>query len=108
MRRFRCIPESAQTVKGTSWPVRPERRGGSMKRRTFLKGAAVAGAAAGIGCDVSRARAGMRQFKIAQTPQARSTCPYCAVACGGLVHAPGDKARNGRPSAVHVGAEPGG
>src|SRR2546428_739418 len=37
-----------------------------MKRRTFLKGAAVAGAAAGIGFDVSRARAEMRQFKIAR------------------------------------------
>ena len=36
-----------------------------MKRRTFLKGAAVGGAAVGIGFDMSRARAEMRQFKIA-------------------------------------------
>jgi len=31
-----------------------------MKRRTFLKGAAVTGAAAGIGFDMSKARAEMR------------------------------------------------
>jgi hypothetical protein len=34
--------------------MRCDEHGGSMKRRTFLKGAAVAGAAAGIGFDMSR------------------------------------------------------
>ena len=47
-----------------------------MKRRTFLKGAALGGAAVGIGFDTSRARAEMRQFKIARTTETRSICPY--------------------------------
>ena len=77
-----------------------------MKRRTFLKGAAVAGAAAGIGFDVSRARAEMRQFKIARTTETRSICPYCAVACGVIVHTLGDKAKNVIPTVVHVEGDP--
>jgi formate dehydrogenase major subunit len=77
-----------------------------MRRRTFLKGAAVAGAAAGIGFDVSRARAEMRQFKIARTTETRSICPYCAVACGVIVHTLGDKAKNVTPTVVHVEGDP--
>src|SRR2546422_8613 len=37
-----------------------------MRRRTFLKGATVAGAAIGIGFDMSQARAEMRQLQIAR------------------------------------------
>jgi formate dehydrogenase major subunit len=77
-----------------------------MKRRLFLKGAAVAGAAAGIGFDVSRARAEMRQFKIARTTETRSICPYCAVACGVIIHTLGDRAKNVAPTVVHVEGDP--
>jgi formate dehydrogenase major subunit len=77
-----------------------------MKRRTFLKGAAVAGAAAGIGFDISHARAEMRQLKIARTTETRSICPYCAVACGVIIHTLGDKAKNVRPTVVHVEGDP--
>src|SRR3989442_6043962 len=77
-----------------------------MKRRTFLKGAAVGGAVVGIGFDMSRARAEMRQFKIARTTETRSTCPYCAVSCGVIVHTLGDKAKNVTPSVVHVEGDP--
>ncbi|HEX9574841.1 MAG TPA: twin-arginine translocation signal domain-containing protein [Myxococcales bacterium] len=77
-----------------------------MKRRTFLKGAAVGGAAVGIGFDMSRARAEMRQFKIARTTETRSTCPYCAVSCGVIIHTLGDKAKNVTPSVVHVEGDP--
>ena len=35
-----------------------------MKRRTFLKGAAVSGAAVGIGFDMSKARAEMRHAAV--------------------------------------------
>src|SRR3989440_11964254 len=77
-----------------------------MKRRTFLKGAALGGAAAGIGFDVSRARAEMRQFKIARTTETRSICPDCAVACGVIVPKLGDKAKNATPSVVHVAGDP--
>src|SRR6266852_3090361 len=65
-----------------------------MKRRTFLQGAALGGAAVGIGFDTSKARAEMRQFKIARTTETRSTCPYCAVSCGVIIHTLGDKAKN--------------
>ena len=73
-----------------------------MKRRTFLKGAAVGGAAVGIGFDMSKARAEMRQFKIARTTETRSICPYCAVSCGVIIHTLGDKSRNVRPRVVHI------
>src|SRR3954467_10826728 len=77
-----------------------------MKRRTFLKGAAVSGAAAGIGFDMSQARAEMRQFKIARTTETRSTCPYCAVSCGVIIHTLGDKAKNVTAQVVHVEGDP--
>src|SRR4051794_30393133 len=77
-----------------------------MKRRTFLKGAAVGGAAVGIGFDMSKARAEMRQFKIARTTETRSTCPYCAVSCGVIIHTLGDRAKNVSPAVVHVEGDP--
>ena len=36
----------------------------------------------------------MRAFKIARTTETRSTCPYCAVSCGVIIHTLGDKAKN--------------
>src|ERR1700704_547069 len=77
-----------------------------MKRRTFLKGAAVSGAAVGIGFDMSKARAEMRQFKIARTTETRSTCPYCSVSCGVIIHTLGDKAKNVTAQVVHVEGDP--
>src|SRR5438128_4722390 len=77
-----------------------------MKRRTFLKGTALGGAAVGIGFDTSRARAEMRQFKIARTTETRSTCPYCSVSCGVIIHTLGDKAKNVVPQVVHVEGDP--
>src|ERR1700704_2663971 len=77
-----------------------------MKRRTFLKGAAGSGAAVGIGFDMSKARAEMRQFKIARTTESRSTCPYCSVSCGVIIHTLGDKAKNASPQVVHVEGDP--
>src|SRR6266849_1095952 len=77
-----------------------------MKRRTFLQGAALGGAAVGIGFDMSRARAEMRQFKIARTTETRSTCPYCAVSCGVIIHTLGDKAKNVTAQVVHVEGDP--
>src|SRR3954466_5332446 len=77
-----------------------------MKRRTFLKGAAVAGAAAGIGFDLSRAHAEMRQFKIARTTETRSICPYCAVSCGVIIHTLGDKSKNTTASVVNTEGDP--
>src|SRR5438552_18124975 len=77
-----------------------------MRRRTFLKGAALGGAAVGIGFDMSRARAEMRAFKIARTTETRSTCPYCAVSCGVIIHTLGDRSKNAIPAVVHVEGDP--
>src|SRR5712692_5912244 len=77
-----------------------------MKRRTFLQGAALGGAAVGIGFDMSKARAEMRQFKIARTTETRSTCPYCSVSCGVIIHTLGDKSKNVTAQVVHVEGDP--
>jgi formate dehydrogenase major subunit len=76
-----------------------------MQRRTFLKGTA----AVGVGLaffDLSRARAELRLLKIARTTETRSTCPYCAVSCGVIIHTLGDKAKNVTPSVVYVEGDP--
>jgi formate dehydrogenase major subunit len=77
-----------------------------MKRRTFLKTSAVAGSAAALGFDLRMAHAEMRQYKIARTTETRSTCPYCAVSCGVIIHTLGDKAANVKASVVHVEGDP--
>ncbi len=77
-------------------------------RRTFLKATAVGGAVGmGVGFfDLSKARAEMREFKISRTTETRSTCPYCAVGCGVIIHTLGDKSKNVVPSVVHVEGDP--
>src|SRR5262249_5142428 len=77
----------------------------SMQRRTFLKAATVGGATA-LGFSVSRAEAEMRELKIARTTETRSTCPYCAVSCGVILHTLGDRAKNVKPTIVHVEGDP--
>ena len=78
-----------------------------MKRRTFLKGSAAAvGGAVALGFDLKQARAEMRELKIARTTETRSTCPYCAVSCGVIIHTLGDKAKNVVPQVVHVEGDP--
>jgi formate dehydrogenase major subunit len=76
-----------------------------MQRRTFLKGTA----ATGVGLaffDLSKAHAEMRVLKIARTTETRSTCPYCAVSCGVIIHTLGDKAKNVTPGVVYVEGDP--
>src|SRR3989441_385467 len=78
-----------------------------VKRRTFLKGSAAAvGGAVALGFDLRQARAEMRELKIARTTETRSTCPYCAVSCGVIIHTLGDKAKNVKASVVHVEGDP--
>jgi formate dehydrogenase major subunit len=68
-------------------------------RRTFLKGAALSCA---LGFDLEPAYAQSRELKISRTTETRSTCPYCSVSCGVIIHTLGDKSRNVTPSVVHV------
>ncbi len=74
-------------------------------RRTFLKAGTVGGGLA-LGFDLQEARAEMREFKISRTTETRSTCPYCAVSCGVIIHTLGDKAKNATASVVHVEGDP--
>ena len=74
-------------------------------RRGFLKATGL-GTTIALGFDVSRANAEMREFKIARTTETRSTCPYCAVSCGVIIHTLGDKAKNATAAVVHVEGDP--
>jgi formate dehydrogenase major subunit len=74
-------------------------------RRGFLKATGL-GTGIALGFDVARANAEMREFKIARTTETRSTCPYCAVSCGVIIHTLGDKAKNATAAVVHVEGDP--
>jgi formate dehydrogenase major subunit len=77
-----------------------------MDRRTFFKVFAAGSAGSAIGLDLRAARAEVRDLKIARTTETRSTCPYCAVSCGVIIHTLGDKAKNVKASVVHVEGDP--
>src|SRR5947207_1429286 len=79
--------------------------GGRMtpSRRTFLKGAALTCA---LGFDLEPAHAQARELKISRTTETRSTCPYCSVSCGVIIHTLGDRAKNVTPQVVHVEGDP--
>src|SRR6185437_5815073 len=79
---------------GLSSPPDQPRRRCLMERRTFLKVFAAGTSATAIGFDLRPARAELRELKIARTTETRSTCPYCAVSCGVIIHTLGDKAKN--------------
>lgn len=72
----------------------------STTRRTFFKLGA-AGAAV-LGFDLQPAHAEARTLKISRTTETRSTCPYCSVSCGLIIHTLGDKSKNVKPTVVHV------
>jgi formate dehydrogenase major subunit len=72
-------------------------------RRDFLKLTTLGGTAVSVlGFDLAPAYAAVRELKIARTTETRSTCPYCSVSCGVIIHTLGDKSRNVRPVVVHV------
>ena len=76
-------------------------------RRQFLKASVSAGTAISVlGFDLTPALAQVRALKIARTTETRSTCPYCSVSCGVIIHTLGDKSRNVKPTVVHVEGDP--
>src|SRR3569832_441825 len=79
----------------------------AISRRTFLQTSIAGGAAlTAFGFDVTPLRAQARTLKIARTTETRSTCPYCPVSCGEIIHTLGDKAKNAVPQVVHVEGDP--
>jgi formate dehydrogenase major subunit len=76
-------------------------------RREFIRNATTGGIALSIlGFDLTPALAHVRELKIARTTETRSTCPYCSVSCGVIIHTLGDKSRNVTPTVVHVEGDP--
>ena len=76
-------------------------------RRQFIRNATTGGIALSVlGFDLTPALAQVRELKIARTTETRSTCPYCSVSCGVIIHTLGDKSRNVTPTVVHVEGDP--
>jgi formate dehydrogenase major subunit len=74
-------------------------------RRGFLKAATV-GTTVALGFELPKARAEMRELKIARTTETRSTCPYCSVSCGLIVHTLGSGSANAKKSIVYIEGDP--
>src|SRR5437762_5087594 len=78
-----------------------------VSRRTFLQSTLAGGAGLSVfGFDVRAVSAQARTLKISRTTETRSTCPYCSVSCGVIIHTLGDKAKNAVPQVVHVEGDP--
>jgi len=77
-----------------------------LSRRSFLKTGAGAVGLSVLGFDLQPLQAQTASLKISRTTQTRSTCPYCSVSCGILIHSIGDGAKNVTPQVVHVEGDP--
>jgi len=78
-----------------------------VSRRSFLKtGVTGAVGLSVLGFDLQPLYAQSSAFKIARTTETRSTCPYCSVSCGVIIHTIGDGAKNVTPQVVHVEGDP--
>src|SRR6202142_4458033 len=75
-------------------------------RRSFLQIGAGGLVPSLLGFDLTSAYAQSRDLKIARTTETRSTCPYCSVSCGVIIHTLGDRAKNVTPYAIHVEGDP--
>jgi formate dehydrogenase major subunit len=78
-----------------------------LSRRSFLKtGIAGTVGLSALGFDLQPLQAQSSTLKISRTTQTRSTCPYCSVSCGVIIHTIGDGAKNVTPQVVHVEGDP--
>ena len=78
-----------------------------VSRRSFLKtGVTGAVGLSLLGFDLQPLYAQSSAFKIARTTETRSTCPYCSVSCGIIIHTIGDGAKNVTPQVIHVEGDP--
>jgi formate dehydrogenase major subunit len=78
-----------------------------LSRRSFVMGAGAGLAGTTLGAfgfgEIETANAAMiRPFKLVQTKEARSSCPYCAVCCGMLVFSSESKAEKGKMEVTHI------
>lgn len=78
-----------------------------LSRRTFIKTTIAGGVGlSAFGFDLAPIYAQTQALKIDRTTETRSTCPYCSVSCGVIIHTIGDKAKNVTPQVVHVEGDP--
>src|SRR3979411_3083137 len=78
-----------------------------VSRRTFIKTTLIGGAEVTVfGFSLAPVYAQTQGLKIARTTETRSTCPYCSVSCGVIIHTLGDKAKNVTTQVVHVEGDP--
>ena len=78
-----------------------------MSRRAFIQAGIAGGAALStFGFDVRPVYAQAKTLKISRTTETRSTCPYCSVSCGVIIHTLGDRSKNAVPQVVHVEGDP--
>ncbi|HWQ35508.1 MAG TPA: hypothetical protein VNQ79_21865 [Blastocatellia bacterium] len=78
-----------------------------VSRRTFIKTTLAGGlTASAFGFDTRPVYAQTQALKISRTSETRSTCPYCSVSCGVIIHTLGDRAKNVLPQVVHVEGDP--
>jgi formate dehydrogenase major subunit len=78
-----------------------------LSRRAFLQTGLAGGAALStFGFETASLSAQAKTLKIARTRETRSTCPYCSVSCGVIIHTLGDGAKNAIPQVVHVEGDP--
>ena len=78
-----------------------------VSRRHFMKlaGAGAAGSAVtafGFGEAEAQVAAHVKPFRLIQTKEARTICPYCAVSCGMMVFAAPNKDNNGKLEVTHI------
>src|SRR6266536_595662 len=79
----------------------------NLSRRTFLKTTVIGGTGlTAFGFSLAPVYAQTQGLKIARTTETRSTCPYCSVSCGVIIHTLGDRAKNATAQVVHVEGDP--
>ena len=78
-----------------------------VSRRTFIKvGLAEGIGGSAFGFNLAPVYAQTQALRISRTTETRSTCPYCSVSCGVIIHTLGDKAKNATAQVVHVEGDP--
>jgi len=78
-----------------------------ISRRAFIQSAVAGGTAlTAFGFETAPIRAQAKTLKISRTSETRSTCPYCSVSCGVIIHTLGDRAKNATAQVVHVEGDP--
>ena len=78
-----------------------------VSRRTFIKTTLIGGAGVSVfGFSLAPVYAQAQGLRIASTTETRSTCPYCSVSCGVIIHTLGDKSKNAIPQVIHVEGDP--